>query len=177
MKGLDLPKLARIVVVEGEHYTIEYAVMADQSRPAETYLHALKSKLWEGDVEAESLPDDAQLSQYHRLLDACRHLAAEGAPRTRNEVNALRDGIWEFRAYNKRLSWHDTSGNGTFDAKAMIYDRDQSPCPADDAWWFPMFDEFIRLGHGFAKSEQETLEDDIQMTTRIRREDLAHDRP
>lgn len=82
--------------------------------------------------------------------------------------------MWEFKLGAKRLSFFDTPGDGTYKPKLR-------PATADAAsrgkyYWFPDFDENIRLGHAFPKTGQRTTHEDLEMTSIVREEDIEHDK-
>jgi hypothetical protein len=166
----------RRLIADGRLYRVECAVCADGSSPASDFLDQLAQGMWAPDPQAAELPSDAQLKDSDVLLEFCQQLAEDGVPPYRTAVNDLDDGIWEFKRGAKRLSFYDTPGDGTFTPKYRIIDLKDSDHVDEDTWWFPDFDEFIRLGHAFAKSGNYTTAHDIAETKRIRREDLEHDR-
>ena len=164
------------MVVKGALHDIEYAVRTDSTMPAKEFLQALKAGIWEQDPDATSLPSDAQISDYHKFLDACKQLATDGYPTHARQVNALNDGVWEFKQGSKRLSWYDTDGRGGYAPKVRYHDASESPYPDDIYWWFPDFDLVIRLGHAFPKIGARTESLDIDETLAVRKEDLSHDK-
>ncbi len=137
-------------------------------------MDALKAGVWDRGNETE--PNDEQLSDWHRFLDAIRYWADTGEPRYRDAVKALGDGIWEFRYGDKRLTFYDTDGKGGYTAKLHIRDHAEADAPNTRYWQIPYFDKFIRLGHAFTKVSQKTLDLDLDEARRVREEDLAHDR-
>lgn len=163
-------------MVRGAFHDIEYAARGDMSLPAEDFLRALKAGMWAPDPDAESLPSDAQISDYHKFLDACRHIARNGVPAYTRQVNDLEDGVWEFKHGAKRLSWYDTDGAGNYVPKLRISDPAKSNYPDDPFWWFPEFDQQLRLGHAFPKVGIAAELFDIAETLAVREEDLEHDR-
>lgn len=151
---------------------MECAIRADRvTSPAEAFLRQLSKGLWVSDSDRGRLPDDAQIDDYVKLLAWCRLLAEEGIPPYTHAVNHLGEGIWEFKIGTKRLTFYDTPGGGSYWPKP----RRTEHLPGDDFWWFPDFDEFVRLGHAFPKRSQRTAPADIRESHHVRREDLAHD--
>ncbi|OBK30142.1 hypothetical protein A5659_03620 [Mycobacterium sp. 1165196.3] len=144
--------------------------------PAGEFLDALKTGMWEPDPDAEELPDDEQISDWHWFLNAIRHWASTGEPVHPGAVNDLDDGVWEFKRAKKRLSFYDTDGAGGYTPKLRILDHRDAEAPNSDYWQIPYFDHWIRLGHAFPKVTQATPEYDLEQTTDVREEDLAHDR-
>jgi hypothetical protein len=171
--GLALPKVERILVVDGSSYAVECAVEEDGSSPAGAFLQALASGTWEETID-EDAPDE-QVADYDAFLEFCRRLAESGLPPGGGQYNYLRNGIWEFKRATKRLTWFDTPGDGTFAPKHRITDSRQSRYPSTPEWSFPDFDEYIRLGHAFPKVSQKTADIDLDEAERVRREDLEHD--
>lgn len=176
-----MPKVRRVKIVSREtakelYYEVEIAVRADGSMPARAFLDALKSKMLPNDPDDLQLPSDAQLGDYWHFIRACRHLAEYGEPKYSRQVNHLQDGVWEFKAGAKRISWYDTDGEGGYVAKPRIDDHRNSPNPDSDFWWFPDFDDTIRLGHSFVKTGRRTSDTDIELLLTTRGEDLDHDR-
>jgi hypothetical protein len=174
-----LPKdeLKRELVAEGVCHDVECAVRADGTSPAVQFLDALEKGMLSQDPDATELPSDAQISDYDHLLNFCRRFAQSGLPEYKGAVNDLDDGIWEFRIGSKRLTFFDTPGDGTFQAKLRILDRRTSSYANDDSyWWFPRFDRYIRLGHAFLKKGQRTSQLDLDKSILVRVEDVAHDR-
>lgn len=85
----------------------------------------------------------------------------------------LTDGIWEFKIGPLRVTFYDTPGDGTFSPKQGIRTESHWGRRYD----FPEeFDEYVRVGHHFAKEAQRTPRKDIERAARVRQEDLSHDR-
>jgi hypothetical protein len=162
--------------VDGRVYLVECAVCADGGSPAADFLDDLAAGMWQPDPDAVTLPDDAQLKDRDVFLAFCKQLADTGLPSFAGAVNELDHGIWEFKRGAKRLSFYDTPGDGSFEPKYRIDDFRYSNHPQEDYWWFPDFDDFIRLGHAFPKTGQKAGQLNIDETLRVRREDLEHDR-
>ena len=170
-----MPKVQRRLVVEGEHYVIECAVRADGvTCPAWEFLECLAKGMWAEDLDATSLPDDAQLEDRDKFLYFCYQLANTGEPAHGTAVNYLVNGIWEFKRGKKRLAFHDTPGDGTYTPKLKGDGGEHTA--AYRYWWFPNFDEYVRLGHAFPKLDAQTEDFDIEEALAIRTEDLQHDR-
>lgn len=171
-----MTKVARELVVEGSSYVIECAVCADDTSPALVFLDALEVGMWEPDPETTGLPDDAQIKDYDFILAVCKRLADEGIPLRGSSVNVLNDGIWEIKRSKKRLTFYDTDGRGRYSPKPKIRERADSPHFDDEVfWWFPDFDDFIRLGHAFGKTSDKTLPHDLDRAEAVRKEDLKRD--
>lgn len=171
-----MTKVVRELIVEGGAYVIECAVCADGTSPALAFLTALGDGMWEPDPETTGLPDDAQIGDHAFILQVCKKMADDGLPLRGSAVNALNDGIWEIRRSTKRLTFYDTDGSGSYTPKPKIRYRADSPDPEDEEfWWFPDFDDYIRLGHAFGKTSQKTLPKDLDRAETVRREDLQHD--
>lgn len=178
-QGLGLTKVQRSIIVQNDDsfwYEVQCAARADGSSPARGFLDELKEGIWADDPDSEEIPDDEQIKDYHRLINAIRYVARNGEPERKDDVKYLRDGIWEFRVASKRLAFFDTHGDGSFSAKPKISNRDDSPSPASDAWWFPEFDRILRLANAWPKVGEKARELDMDEAVRIREEDLAHDR-
>lgn len=163
-------------VAIGDCYVVECAVRADGSSPAEEFLRALREN---------SLPDDPeqgfadeQVGVYAWFLRVIQNFADTGEPWHKGAVNYLTDGIWEFKRRNKRITFYDTDGEGGYTRKPRIDDSREADVDPNqnDFWWFPNFDENIRLGHSFLKEGQETPSDDLIAAEEVRKEDLKHDR-
>jgi hypothetical protein len=175
-----LAKVERRLLADGRWFTIECAVEADGSTsPAASALDELK----EGELRRDTThdaeapwPDEVQPGEYAKLMGWIAEFAERGLPPYQGAVNDLPDGIWEFKLGVKRVSFFDTPGDGTFEPKLRVVDRNESLYPEqDDFWWLPEFDEFVRLGHFFIKKSQPTSEEDKRECARIREEDVAHD--
>ena len=176
-----MPKVSRRLVAAGEFCTVECAVRADGvTSPAAAFLDHLAEGVWAEDPDFQGrpdqgVPDDAQIGDFDKLLAWCQLLADDGVPAYRGAVNSLNDGMWEFKVGAKRLSFFDTPGDGSYEPKPRITDRDEADRPDEEYWWFPDFDEYIRLGYAFSKNSQRTDPRDIRETLQVREEDLSHD--
>ncbi|GID54358.1 hypothetical protein [Actinoplanes couchii] len=171
-----MAKVTRRLICEGGCYVIECAVRGDGvTSPAASFLDHLSQGTWVEDPDfGDDFPDDAQISDYDKILTFFQVLADEGEPCYAGAVNDLNNGIWEFKLGAKRLSFFDTPGDGSYKPKPR-------PATAADAsrgkyYWFPDFDEYVRLGHAFPKTGQRTTDDDLELTLRVREEDVEHDR-
>ena len=169
--------MERVLVAEGRCHAIEYAVRADLSVPARDFLDDLGSGLWAADPEAETWPDDAQISHRDTLLVWFADMAEEGLPPYQRAVNDLDDGMWEFKIGAKRLSYYDADGEGRYTPKHRIHDVADSSYPDEEFWWYPDMDELLRLGFAFPKVGQVALPTDVLECEAVRREDLHHDEP
>jgi hypothetical protein len=170
-----LSKVRRRLVWEGDEHVVECAVRADKiTSPASDFLDHLKQGAWTEDPDFTDLPDDAQIAHHDKFLVFCRILAETGLPCYRGAVNDLRDGVWEFKLGAKRMSFFDTHGDGTYEPK--LRPANASEALPGEFYWFPYFDDYIRLGHAFPKTGQKTTEEDIDLTLTVREEDVEHDR-
>lgn len=166
---LDLTKLERTVIADGEFCVIECAVRSDGSTPVEVLLRELEEGTWPN-PNSEELPDSYQPRQRDRFLALCE-LLAEGDDLPQNAVNHLEDGIWEFKVGDLRVTFYDTDGRGGYVAKTPKYVSNWSGADFE----YDM-DEFVRLGHYFAKTGPTTTSNDLQSANEVRVEDLTHDR-
>jgi len=176
-----MPNLVRKIFHKGQVYTISFAVEASGESPAEYALKAMLTGEWEADPEAqeEGIPSDTQIDRRAVLVAGMKYFARHGVPpRSGCRLNALRDGIWEFKEGEKRISFFDTDGRGAFTPKRKFKNPEECDYPGTKDWEIPAFDRDVRLGHCFGKPywQQKTEEKDIAETLRVRREDLAHDR-
>jgi hypothetical protein len=160
---------------EGESYVVECAVRADGSKPAQAFLELLQSNALEDDPDAAEEPDE-QVNDYAWFIRAIAHLADHGEPLYQTAVEYLRGGIWELKHGSKRITFWDTDGAGDYIPKPKIVDSRDPESAGGDYWYFPNFDEHIRLGHSFLKSGQTTTPEDLQAASNTREEDLSHDR-
>ncbi|MDQ4491132.1 hypothetical protein RBS60_13090 [Sinomonas sp. ASV486] len=116
----------------------------------------------------EELAPDEQVSCYHWFLRAAQKLARTGKPIHKDSYNQLRDGIWELKHANLRISFYDTDGSGHYDP---LIDR-ESYGPWTTRPWPDDFLEFLRLTTAFEKLHQP---EHITLAKQVRKEDLAHD--
>jgi len=175
MAKVSTDSCGRELIAEGDFYVVHCALRSDGSSPARDFLAALATGSWEPDPDAEKLPDDEQVRDLDWFLAEIRYVAQNGDPQRRTAVNALQDGIWEFKRGRKRLTFYDTDGTGSYLVKDRLQDSAEAD-PNSDHWWFPTFDEFLRLGHAFPKTTQKTPEFDLVMGATVREEDIQHDR-
>jgi hypothetical protein len=170
----------RTVIAEGALHEISCAVLKDGSSPADETLQLMEQGHWpeDPDVDAEKLPDDAQILDYDMFLSGMEYFATHGVPHTSKVgMNALRDGVWEFKVKRKRFSFFDTDGVGAKFSPRKFTNRDDADDPEDDDFWHvPNFEEKIRIGHCFPKLQDQTTEQQIRRTLQVRWEDLQHDR-
>ncbi|WP_188680299.1 hypothetical protein [Subtercola lobariae] len=110
-----------------------------------------------------------------KLMAIVMKFADDGTPAHSTAAQVLEDGVWEFKVSRKRFTFYDTDGTGSFQPKHRIRNRDASPHREDDYWWFPDFDDSVRLGFVFAKTGQTAGQNNIHESIRVRKEDLSHD--
>lgn len=92
-------------------------------------------------------------------------------------MNYLREGIWEFKVSNLRLTFYDTDGFGSScttdvgENSERLWDGTMSYSLPED------FGELIRLGHHFPKAPntRKTPPGDLTTATTVRKEDFEHD--
>lgn len=149
--------------------------------PASEALKKIVLGMWDEDPEVAglALPADVQIRGGAKLMAGIKYFARHGVPDNAScKINDLRDGIWEFKEGQKRVSFYDTDGRGGYTPKARFRDRDQADYPDSPEWEVPGFSHDLRLGHSFGKplDQRKTEEEDIQLTLVVREEDLAHDR-
>lgn len=163
-----MAKVERTVVYDGDYCLVEYAITTDRREPAKEFLNRLGA----GMVEVTDIPnpDEKQPSYKAKLLGAIFDFA-EGEDVPRHVYNFLTDGIWEFKAGDVRVSFYDTDGQGGFEPKNWKKDSPfaQAELPED-------FDEYVRLGHCFAKPERNPTASDLAECATVRMEDLNYDR-
>lgn len=143
-------------------------------------LDELRQGVAENDSDREDgdpWPDENQPSDYFRFLSQMKHLANHGTPPHARAVGELQDGIWEFKRGGKRITFYDTDGRGNFSPKRRVADVRDAKDPNERYWWFPYFEDTIRLGHAFMKPGQKAGDKNIQLSLQVREEDIAHDRP
>lgn len=172
-----MPKVSRTLVCKKQTHIVEHAVCADMTTPSLEAWRAMEQGAWEEDPDLEDVPDDAQIKHSQKFRAGIEFFADYGYPNNSFcTVNALKDGIWEFRLGSKRISFYDTDGRGGWAPKHKVLSINDSAYPDSDFWWIPDMDESIRLGHCFGKTGQKTDPQDIEETLRVREEDTAHDR-
>lgn len=165
----------RRLVIKGAFFDVECACIASGASPAAQFLDELRKGIWDGDPTDPDRPSDEQIHDYDLLLTILKHVVTHGEPPHATAVNYLDRGVWEFKFGNKRVTFFDTRGDGTWDEKPRIRDR-ASGVPDSEYWWFPEFDATIRLGHCFTKLAQTTDREDIAKALKVREEDIAHDK-
>lgn len=166
--------MERRPIVRGQMHEVDCAARRDGSCPAGEFLDALKKGTWDHDDETCSA--DEQLDEYSKFLYAIKYWANNGEPAYKEAVKSLDDGIWEFRYADKRLTFYDSDGKGSYTAKLPIRDYAEADAPDSQYWQIPNFDHLIRLGHAFTKRTQKTTNSDLATSRTVREEDLAHDR-
>jgi len=171
-RSLQLSKVERLVVADGDWYEISCAVKEDGSTsPAANLLDELEQNMWP-DPEADALPDEYQVGLRQRLLASIEQLAETG-DLPRGSYNSLHNGLWEFKPSNLRLTFFDTDGKGAFEPK--LGEKFSSWSGKNEYLLADDFDEFIRLGHCFAKTSEQTTQEDLDLANQLRIEDLTHD--
>lgn len=163
-----MTKVERSVVAEGVCHIIENAVRLDGTEPAGLFMDLLRQgKVIVNEEEQvdEYLPRDAS------HVKAAIKDFAEGRELPSNRYNKLRDGIWEFKSGDVRVSFYDTDGAGGFTPKFGTVKQTHWRTIVE----LPEFDDSIRLGHCFPKQSRTTAESDIALTKTVRLEDLSHD--
>jgi hypothetical protein len=177
-----LTKVVRKIFYMGALYTISFALESDGvTSPAENALKLMLTGNWPEDPEAakEGFPSDTQIDRRAQLVAGIKYFARNGVPAwSQCGVNALRDGIWEFKEGEKRISFFDTDGSGNYTPKRKFKDREKSDYPDDPDWEIPSFERDVRLGHCFGKpwGQRTTEQEDLDESARVRMEDLAHDK-
>lgn len=166
--------IERRPIIRGQVHHVDCAVRSDGSCPAGEFLDALKKGTWSQDDETRSA--DEQLDEYSKLLFAIKYWANYGEPAYRDAGKSLEDGVWEFRYADKRLTFYDTDGKGSYTPKLPIRDYAEADAPDSPYWQIPNFDYLIRLGHAFTKKSQKTPKGDLAVSRTVREEDLDHDR-
>jgi len=158
------------VVADGDWYLVECAVRADGvTSPVSSFLDELGEAAWAPGV-GEPFDQDAQVRTRSWFLAACEQFAHTGdLPRC--DYNRLRDGIWEFKHFDFRVSFFDTDGTGAYTPKLS----ERMPFAGGGYCPLPNFDEYIRLGHPFPKMSAKTSQTDLNTAATVRREDLRHD--
>lgn len=124
---------------------------------------------WDGGDADVTMEVDEQIDWLDWFLGACEQLADGGRLPHQNAHNQLRDGIWEFKHWDLRVSFYDTDGSGEY---SPLIDRDSysrfttRPWPDD-------FLQHLRLTTAFHKDVQQHH---ISLAATVRGEDLEHDR-
>src|SRR6478609_7858659 len=165
-----MAKVRRRVVADGDWYLVECALRADgQTSPVSIFIDELASAAWpsEGDGVSDA---DAQVSTRSWFLAVCEAFAETGEM-PRRDYNMLRDGFWEFKHLDFRVSFYDTDGYGNYQPKL----QERHPLAGGGYFPLPDFDEIVRLGHPFFKETPRTPESELRTAAAIREEDLSHD--
>lgn len=165
--------VTRRIVAKGAFYDVECGIAADGSSPAALFLDRLREGMWDGDPNDTDRPSDEQLYDYPRVIALVGYVARVGEPPHARAVNHLLSGIWEFKHGNKRISFYDTPGDGTWTEKRPV--RMPEEGSGGTYWWFPDFDEILRLGHCFAKQSQKARQEDVDRAVAVREEDIRYD--
>jgi len=163
-----LPKVERMLVVDGSVFEVACAVRADGTTSyVADFLDALERGEWERE-RAENLAPDEQLTFRDWFYAALFSIADDGLP-PHGGYNQLRDGIWEIKHWDVRVTFFDTDGTGTY-----------LPKTTQGGFWNPSwpddFEPFLRLSTVFDKTGQKAGEGNIRLAIQVREEDLAHDR-
>ena len=166
-----MSKVRREVIADGDFHEVSVAVLSDGSSPFLGLLSELEQGLWP-DPAQDEFPDSWQPKMRARLLAEFEELADVGEPA--RDYDYLTDGIWELKIGNLRVTFYDTRGDGTWNKhEGRVIDSHWAARRRE----FPDdFDEFVRVGHYFAKTSQKTLARDLEEAKRVREEDLSHDR-
>lgn len=166
-----MPIVDRLLVAEGRWFAVECAVRRDLSSPVADFLDGLrvgKSPV----AQTAGLELDEQIDWRRWFVQACRRIADDGHPPHRDAHNQLRDGIWELKHWQLRVSFYDTDGSGRYEPLIddALHSRFKTrPWPQD-------FEENLRLTTAFGKTGQKTEPAQIQLAIDVREEDLEHDR-
>ncbi|ACQ82153.1 conserved hypothetical protein [Beutenbergia cavernae DSM 12333] len=166
-------KVQRRVVADGAVYEVACAVRADAvTSPVSTFLDELAGGL----VDASSAPDlapDEQIGHQAWLEAAFERFAEYGDLPGPHAWNRLRDGVWEIKRFNLRITFFDTDGQGSWDPK-LGFEGERLWGPPD----LPEFDDYIRLATAFVKPPhiRKTPPGEIELAKRVRDEDVSHDR-
>lgn len=165
-----MPKVDRVLVADGECFTVEFAVRTNGASPAADFMRGLQEGTYDG--RDSQLAADEQVDMWDWFVEACARVASEGVPPPGNTHNQLEGGIWELKHRSARLTFFDTDGSGV-DAPTIDYDSYAGfhrPRP-----WPDDFDEYLRLTTGFMKRSQKTPPREINFAGLVRKEDLRHD--
>jgi hypothetical protein len=163
----------RRVLANGDYYAVECAVRADGiTSPVAQLLHDLRQRRWVPRDGQPAVAADEQVHLYAWFLAEIEYFAETGRLHRRGEWNQLRDGIWEFKHHDVRISFYDTDGHGHYEPKIV----EREPFAGGGYFPLPEFDERIRLGTAFEKLTPKTPEHELRLARQIRQEDLAHDR-
>jgi len=169
-----MSEVERRLITSGSFCDVECAVLADGiTSPSATFLDQLAA----GTPDPTSAPDmemDEQINSADWIEAACAHLAGYGGFPGPRDHNQLRDGIWEIKHLNIRMTFYDTDGYGRFDPKINFEGSGFFGMPPG----LPDLDEYVRLATGFIKppSVRKTPPYEISRARAVRREDISHDR-
>ena len=167
-------KVSRRIVADGWCYQVACAVRSDGvTSPVAEFLDRLADGLVDQDAAPDLEPDE-QIRHLDWLEAAFKWLAEEGELPGMRSYNQLRDGIWEVKRFNLRITFYDTDGLGHY-VKKIDFDG--------GGFWgkpprFPEFDPFIRLTTAFVKAPETrwTPLSELAFAEAVRDEDVAHDR-
>lgn len=87
--------------------------------------------------------------------------------------NQLRDGVWELKRFNIRITFFDTDGKGGYDPKINF----EGSGPWGKGPELAEFDEYVRLATSFIKPPgvRKTPPHEISLAKQVREEDTRHD--
>lgn len=159
-------------MADGDYYLMECALRSDKSSIVDSFLNDLELGKWNPKI-GRKLPQDEQVSMFAWVLAACDHFANYGDFPGAKDHNQLREGIWEIKHFNIRISFYDTDGRGGYNPKIDLSGISNWGDPPR----LPEFDDQIRLGTAFCKNSKKTEPRDIHLAQVVRDEDLNHDRP
>ncbi|AZI62805.1 hypothetical protein RQN9TF_18215 [Rhodococcus qingshengii] len=177
--GLALTKVGgvdagREVVASGSWYTISYAVRRNGDSPAKAVMQYLREGGWQHGYD-KGMEADEQVNAYARLIRTMECYADLGEGDHETSMNALCDGLFEFKARSARISFYDTPGDGTFEPKSRHQYPDDADCLDSPTWFIPDLDSEIRLCSGWPKDSRTTKPSDINFARSVRTEDLEYD--
>lgn len=167
-----MPKVERVLVADGECFTVEFAMRTNGRSPAAEFLRSLQEGE-SGAMREGRLAPDEQVGLWEWFLEACDRIAQRGDPPPGRSYNQLEDGVWELKHRAARVTFFDTDGSGA-DDPTIDYDSYvgfQSPRP-----WPNDFEDILRLSTGFMKRAQKTPPKEIGFARLARQEDLRHDK-
>lgn len=169
-----MSEVERRLIADGEWYEVCCAVRADGvSSPVSEFLDTLEV----GGLDESQAPDlepDEQFSHAVWIQKACEWFAEHGEFPTDRDHNQLRDGVWEIKRYNLRVTFFDTDGEGGYNEKINF--------DGAGTWGrgpeLPEFDDYIRLATAFVKPPKirKTPDNEIRTAKQVREEDTSHDR-
>lgn len=105
-----LPKAVRYAVWRYDsdddyHEVIECAWRADGSSPGTVFCRSMQQGQWRDDPNFKEPRDLDQVRDWASLLAKIKYLGKHGVPARASDVNFLRDGVWEFKHSNRRLTY------------------------------------------------------------------------